>query len=147
MLNSDFKLITGIEAHIFKPTLTTALSPLQMVAGNNRRIHHAINKARDCIFAISKSKKGSALLDLDFIAAFDFMTFSWVFLVLRAKGVCEEVISRLQNIYKNRVSIPVVNNTACRSIRNTRGSLAQGCPSSMTWFAPGIDVIVPREAC
>ena len=52
---------------------------------------------------VSKTKKGCALLDLDFIAAFDYHTFAWVFLILRVKGVYEEVITRLQNIYSNRV--------------------------------------------
>ena len=31
-----------------------------------------INKARDCIYSVSKSKLGCTLLDLDFVAAFDF---------------------------------------------------------------------------
>ena len=44
-----------------------------------------INQARDCIQAVSKSKQGCALLDLDFIAAFDLQVLSWVFAVLRAK--------------------------------------------------------------
>ena len=69
LLNSDFKLITGVKAALYKPMLTHLLSPCQMVAGENRRIHHAINKARDCIYAVSKSNTGCAILDLDFKAA------------------------------------------------------------------------------
>ena len=71
LLNSDFKIVTGLDAARFKNTFTRTLSPVQMVAGEDRRIHHMINKARDCIFSVSKSKLGCALLDLDFIAAFD----------------------------------------------------------------------------
>ena len=113
-----------------------------MVAGDNRRIHHAINKARDCIYAVSKSNQGCALLDLVFRAAFDFFTFSWLSLVLKAKGVCEEGISRVENMYKSRITIPVVNNIASSPIRNIRGSLAQGDPPSMNWFAIGIDPVL-----
>jgi hypothetical protein len=66
-----------------------------------------IIKARDCIFAVSKSKLGCALLELDFVAAFDYQVFSWVFDGLRAKGVSEEVIARISNIYDNFITIKV----------------------------------------
>ena len=110
LLNSDFKLATAIEADKFKDTFTHILSPFQLVAGRDRRIHHGINKARDCIQAVSKSKAGCDLIDIDFIAAFDLTVLDWVYKVMRAKGVCEEVISRLSNIYSNCITIPVINN-------------------------------------
>ena len=142
LLNSDLKLITGIDASRFKLTLTHALSPLQVVSGDNRRIHHAINKARDAINSTSSTKAGCALLDLDFIAAFCFQTMEWVLKVARAKGLDEKVISRIKNIASNRISVPVVNNVPGQAILNIRGSLAQGCPSSMNWFTIGIDPLL-----
>ena len=125
LLNSDFKLITGIEAVRFKQTFTHTLSPVQMVSGDDRRIHHMINNARDCIYAVSKSKLGCALLDLDFVAAFDLQVFSWVFSVLRAKGVSESVINRISNIYENCITIPRVNNIPGQPLKNISGSLRQ----------------------
>ena len=110
LLNSDFKLCTALEADMLKQMFTHTLSPFQLVAGKDRRIHHGINKARDCINAVSKSKSGCALVDLDFIAAFDFTVLVWVLKVMRAKGVCEEVLNRLTNIYDNYITIPVINN-------------------------------------
>ena len=142
LLNTDFKLLTSIEASLFKQTFTHTLSPFQLVAGNDRRIHHGINKARDCIHAVSKSKASCALVDLDFIAAFDFTVLDWVLKVMRAKGVCEEVISRLENIYSSCSTIPVVNNVPGYAIQNLRGSLRQGCPGSMGWFSIGIDPLL-----
>ena len=142
LLNSDFKLSTAIEADMFKQTYNHTLSPIQLVAGSDRRIHHGINKARDCINAVSKSKAGCALVDLDFIAAFDYTVMDWVMKVMRAKGVCEEVIKRISNIYKNCITIPVVNNKPGQPIENIRGSLRQGCPGSMGWFAIGIDPLL-----
>ena len=73
------------------------VSQVQLVAGRYRKIHFGINKARDCINSVSKSKIGCALVDLDFIATFDYTVFTWVFAVLRAKGVSETVISRVAN--------------------------------------------------
>ena len=49
LLNSDFKTASGLEARKLKKTLTHTLSPLQLVAGDDRRIHHGINLARGAI--------------------------------------------------------------------------------------------------
>ena len=49
LLNSDFKVLTGIEASRFGDIATHTLSPVQLVAGSDRRIHHGINLARDAI--------------------------------------------------------------------------------------------------
>ena len=108
----------------------------------DKRIHQGINKARDCINTVSKTKKGCALIDLDFVAAFDLTVFDWVFKVMRAKGVSEQVISRLSNIYKNSITIPVINNVPGQPLHNLRGSLRQGCPGSMGWFSLGIDPLL-----
>ena len=92
-----------------------------------------IYKARDCIYQVSKSKQGRAILDLDFEAAFDYQVFD----VLRAKGVAEEVIARIANIYQDSVTIPIVNN-----MLKQRNSLRQGCPGSMGWFGLAIDPLL-----
>ena len=129
LMNADIKMVSGLKAARFRTTQTRTLHHNQLVAGENRRIHHGINKARDLIQSISKTRKGCALLDLDFIAAFDFTVFEWVFSVLRKKGLAEEVISCIKNIYESRI-------TSCQQCdwEYNRGTLAQGCPSSMNWF-------------
>ena len=52
LLNSDFKVVTGIDANRFKSVATHTLSPCQLSAGDDRRIHHGINAARDAIRAV-----------------------------------------------------------------------------------------------
>ena len=47
------------------------VSPLQLVAGDDRRLHHGIALARDAIHAAGKSKHGCGILDTDLVAAFD----------------------------------------------------------------------------
>ena len=82
LLNADFKITTGIDAKRFKKVATHTLSPCQLAAGDNRRINHGINKARDAVQAASGSREGMGLLDNDYKAAFDFMVMLWVFKVL-----------------------------------------------------------------
>ena len=120
LLNADFKVISGIESRRFKKTATWTLSPHQLVAGDDRRIHHGINLARDAILASSKLKTGCGIIDTDYMAAFDFLVMSWVFQVLEKKGLSIAIIDRLKNLYTDSISIVVVNNIYGKSVKNQR---------------------------
>ena len=110
-----------------------------MVAGDDRRIHHGVNLARDAIYAAGKSKAGCEILDTDYVAAFEYLVMHWVFMVLSKKGLCNQVISRLKNLYRDNITIVVVNNVLGKSFLNHRWSLRQGDVPSMHWFAYGKD--------
>ena len=70
LLNSDFKIISGLESARYKKVATHTLSPFQLVAGDDRRIHHGINLARDAIQAASKlTRSGCGIADTDYQAA------------------------------------------------------------------------------
>ena len=66
----------------------------------------------------------------------------WVFQVLSKKGLCDQVISRLKNLYRDSITIVVVNNVLGKSFTNHRWSLRQGDIPSMHWFAYGIDPLL-----
>ena len=136
------KVVTGLEADRFGDTATQSLSPVQMVAGSDRRIHHGINQARDAIHQAGKRKSSCGLLDLDFMAGFDWLDMSWVYLVLAKKGLSSDVIDRLRRLYTVSRSVAVVNNAMGKSYPNIRGSLRQGDVPSMFWFAVGIDPLL-----
>ena len=101
-----------------------------------------MNLARDAIFAAGKSKLGCGILDTDYMAAFDFLVMHWVFMVLLKKGLSDQVIARLMNLYRNNITIVVVNNVQGKALINHRLSLRQGDVPSMTWFAYGIDPLI-----
>ena len=142
LLNSDFKTATGLEARRFKKVATHTLSPHQLVAGSDRRIHHGIAKARDAIHAAGKRKDGCGILDTDYIAAFDWMVMLWVYKVMSKKGLSDNVIKRLKNLYNENISIIVVNNVLGKVLKNERLSVRQGDIPSMTWFTYGIDPLL-----
>ena len=143
LLNADFKVATGLEAKWMKQVATHTLSHLQLVAGNNRRIHHGINLARNAIHAAGKDRRnGFGILDTDLIAAFDYLCLDWAFLVLEKKGLDIQVIGRLKNLYKDNMSVIVVNNIPGKSVKNTRMSLRQGDLPSMHLFSFGIDPVL-----
>ena len=143
LLNSDFKVATGLDAELLKESATHTLSHLQLVAGEDRRIHHGINLARNAIYAAGKpGHQGCGILDTDLIAAFDFMCLDWVCMVLDKKGLDSRVISRFRNLYRDNVSVIVVNNIPGKSVKNIRLSLRQGDLPSMHLFSFGIDPIL-----
>ena len=142
LLNVDFKTMTGIDAKRLRKVMTHTVSNFQLVAGEDRRIHHGIALARDAINAAGKSRSGCGILDTDLVAAFDWMVIPWVLLVLEKKGLCKEAINRATNLYKDSVSIVVVNNVSGRVIPNIRLSIRQGDKASMEWFTYGIDPVI-----
>ena len=143
LLNSDFKTATGLEARLLKNTATHTLSPLQLVAGSDRRIHHGINMARNAIFAAGRpGHPGCGILDTDLVAAFDFLCMEWVFKVLELKGLDRQIIKRLQNLYSDNLTIVMVNNIPGKVVRNVRLSLRQGDLPSMHFFSYGIDPLL-----
>ena len=131
-----------MDAERFGDTATHTLSPVQLVAGSDRRIHHGINLARDAIQQAGKSKQGCGLLDLDFLAGFDWLVMNWVYMVLEKKGVDHQVVNRIQRLYSGCKTVVVVNNQLGRCIPNSRGSLRQGDVPSMYWFGVGIDPLL-----
>ena len=142
LLIADFKLASCLEADHFRNIATHTLSPLQLVSGNDRRIHHGINLARNAILAAGKpGHPGCGILDTDLIAAFDWLCLSWTFQVLQKKGLDNQVINRLRNLYSNSQSIVVVNNVWGKTVRNVRGSLRQGDLPSMDLFSHGTRLI------
>ena len=142
LLNSDFKTASGLDARRLKKTLTHTLCPLQLVAGDDRRIHHGINLARDAIWAAGKRGQGCGILDTDLIAGFDYMSLLWCLQVLEKKGASPSFVARLKNLYTNNLSIVVVNNVPGAAVENVRLTLRQGDVPSMELFSFGIDPLL-----
>ena len=62
--------------------------------------------------------------------------------MLAKKGLSSQVINRLKNLYRDNLSVIVVNNVLGRVLKNERLSVRQGDVPSMTWFAYGIDPLI-----
>ena len=139
LLNSDFKIITGIDNTRLKSVATHTLNPNQLSVGDDRRIHHGICKARDAINVANSKNQGAGILDNDYMSAFDLMVLTWVFMVQEAKGLSKVVIKRLKNLYGNHLTVVVVNNIQGRCYINNRWSIRQGDRPSSMLFCYGLD--------
>ena len=83
--------------------------------------------------------EGAGILDNDYMAAFDFMVLTWIFMVLKAKGLSQLVINSLKNMYANHLTVVVINNIHGRCFPNNRLSLRQGDRPSSILFCYGLD--------
>ena len=102
----------------------------------------ALTKPGMPLLAAGKINKGVGILDNDYLAAFDYMVLLWVLKVLEAKGLCQDAINHIKNLYSENQTIVVVNNLLGRRFTNNRWSIRQGDsdrPSSLL-FCHGIDL-------
>ena len=81
-------------------------------------IYHGVNLVRDSLFAASKFKVGCGIFVTGYVAASDFLVMHCVIKVLSKKGLCDQVIDRLRNLYKNNITVVVVNNVMSKSFLN-----------------------------
>ena len=142
LLNSDFKVPTGIEVGRYRQVLRHTLCPQQLAEADDKRISFGICQARDAIYAAGMRRFGCGLADNDFQAAFDYLCLDWVKKVLERKGLAKEALERFTNLYSQGISIPVINNKLGPSLLNRRLSLRQGDRPSGIWFCFGIDPLL-----
>ena len=131
-----------MEAKRIRITMKHTVSPLQLVVGDDRRLHHGIALARDAIQAAGVSRKGCGIFNTDLVQAFDWLCMLWVQMVLLKKGMAKEAVARITNLYQNNLTIVVVNNVLGKTIKNKRQCLRQGDKASMEWFCFGIDPVL-----
>ena len=67
------------------------------------------------------------------------MVLTWVFMVLKAKGLEEQVINRLRSMYKDHWTVVVINNIHGSCFPNNRWSIRQGDRPSSILFCYGLD--------
>ena len=110
LINSDMKILTGLEADRFQSLAGHTLHSSQLVMGSDQSIIQGINEVRDCIQSINRNKGGAGIMDLDSQRAFDFLIMMWVFKVLIRKGVDMRVINRLKRLYEDNFTRISINN-------------------------------------
>ena len=138
-MNADFKVLTGLEVSRYRQVLGHTLCPEQLAESDDRKISFGICQARDAIYAAGMRRSGCGLADNDFKAAFDYLCLEWVRKVLEKKGLARKALDRFINIYRDGISIPVINNMLGPSLVNNRLSLRQGDQPSGLWYCYGID--------
>ena len=143
LLQADMKLLSSTLADRLKKSESRTLSPMQFSAGP-KRINHAISKARDAVNCAGANDKGWAIVETDFVSAFEKMSASWIWKVMKRKGCSEAFISVLRSIYEVTDSfiVPMVNNEQQPRLINKRKNIRTGDSISTCLFNYGADPLI-----
>ena len=146
LLNSDFKILSGVFANRLKKMEEHTISDIQYSV-KPRKINHAICTARDTIHAVNPKNKGCGLAEFDFQAAFDLLCLEgWTWKVFEAKGASPDFINTMKALYTDPdgagFCIPVINNDKSKRVRNIRKLLKQGDRVSTTLYNYSVDPLL-----
>jgi len=104
----------------------------QYCGRNGQAIFDEVATVRDIIAYAEETNKPICLLSIDFKEAFDKMSHTFLFKILRQYGIGDNFCSRLQKIYADATS--TLNGHKSTPIKILSG-VRQGCPLSMILFA------------
>merc|ERR1712004_616922 len=134
LLQTDFKILSGILAGRLRKTEKHTISRHQFASGS-KRISQAVCLTRDAIESVKPSQK-VVLYETDYISAFDLMSIDWILKVLLKKGCSKSFVQILRNIFQEEDTFVscVINNEVQPRILNRRKNIKQGCRSSTQMY-------------
>lgn len=141
MLQTDWKILTGILAARLRKTEGHTMSEHQYAAGP-RRITHAICKARDAIQSISPNQKGCGICEMDFKSAYDKIALGWTWKVLSKKKCSPAFIETMRQLYETSYVISIINNQQQPRILNKRKNIKQGDRASTLLYNFSADALL-----
>ena len=141
ILKTDYKLLTRILAYRLRPWMEDVLHPNQYCGRNGKSIFDTVATVRDIIAYAETTNSSLCLLSIDFSDAFDKISHTFLFNILREYGISETFCQRLRNIYVDATLTLVLNGHKSKSIKIEIG-VRQGCPLSMMPFAARINPLL-----
>jgi hypothetical protein len=101
LLNADHKLLTRIIANRLKPWMSDILQSNQHSGRQGNTIFEAVAAIHDIIAYTEVHNESVCLLTIDFKDAFDRISYSYLYAILREYGFSEEFRTRIQKLYAN----------------------------------------------
>jgi len=98
ILNTDYKLLTRITVNRLHPWMKD-IHHNQYCGRNGQTMFDAVTTVRDIIANAEEINKPLYLLSIDFKDAFDKISHTFLFKILREYGISGNFCSRLQKIY------------------------------------------------
>ena len=121
-------------AQRLRPIMKEQLSSSQFCAVPGNSILKAVATVRDAITYAENTRTPLCVLTLDFESAFDRMSHSYLFNILRRYGISQCFIERIRNLYNGATASIQINGMLTGWIP-IRCAVRQGCPLSMVLYA------------
>ncbi|GMF52457.1 unnamed protein product [Phytophthora fragariaefolia] len=135
LLNTDYKILTGMVSDKVGPTLSSRIHPNQngFVAG--RQIHDTLDLytvAKQVANSIPELERAIAVL-LDFAKAYDSLFREFLYAVLERHGYPERFIRVIRALHTDTIVRFLINGQISRAVEVLRG-IRQGCPLAPELF-------------
>jgi hypothetical protein len=134
LLNADYKSFAHILAGRVQNVSGDLLHPIQYCGTHGKSIFDAVATVRVAIAYAEFTRGPICIVSLDLTKAFDKMSHTYLFEILRSYGFSERFVERVQMRYKNAVSVVQISGLMSGPIP-IGCSTRQGCPLSMVLFA------------
>ena len=134
LMNTDYKLFTRFIANRLRPWLIDILQPSQHCGLSGNTAFDAVATIRDAVAYAETTGTPVCVLAIDFKEAFDRISHSYLYTLLRQYGFNDRFQQKIRNICDNATaSIQITGHRSCPI--QIRSSVRQGCPISMQLFA------------
>jgi hypothetical protein len=145
MLNADVKLLARIIASRLEVWLPDILHPSQYCGVRDRTILDAVSAIRDVVAYAEHRRQALCVLSLDFKAAFDRISHTYLFELLERYGFDPHLQHRIRSLYLEAHASVSINGCRTSAIPIECG-VRQGCPLSMALFALALNPLLSMLA-
>lgn len=140
VINLIPKLISKLLANRLSYKLSQLISPNQTTFIKGRQIAENLNTTREILHHLSKTRKTSVFIKIDFAKAFDSVSWDFLLNVMMARGFTTKWIGWIRSLLETSSSRVIVNDEISNYFGHERG-LRQGDPLSPMLFNLVVDVL------
>jgi hypothetical protein len=116
LLNADFKIMARIISNTLPPWLADLLQPSQHCGVQDNTALDAIDEVREAVSDAETTKNAQCILSLDFKAAFDNISHTYLFKMFKAYAYSERFQQRIKSMYEGSTSSVQINGHISSSI-------------------------------
>jgi len=100
LLNSDYKILARILAHLLRPVLEEHLRTSQFCSIPGNSIIEAVSTVREAVAQVERTNSALRVLKSDFQEAFDRLSHQYLFTILKSYGISPWFIERIKYLYE-----------------------------------------------
>ena len=141
LLNTDYKILARIIAYLLRSRSSELLHPSQYCWVTDSTIFDAVATVRDAMSHVEVTQDPLCILCLDFKEAFDKISHTYIFRMMRSSGFSERFITLIRQMYDQATSSVQINRHLAGPIP-IRFSVRQGCPMSMLLYALSLNLLL-----